>query len=65
MFSDDVRAHVIKVAEGGIVLAKNSTNWNEWRARMDTAFHDEPLQLQMMNPVRRLPGKVIPIKGAR
>lgn len=61
MFAPEVKAHVLDVARAGVALAKNSNSWNEWRARMDTAFHDAPLQLSLMTPVRRLPA---PKKGA-
>jgi prophage antirepressor-like protein len=57
MFSDEVRAHVIEVAQGGIVLAKNSHSWDEWRACMDVAYRNAPLQLSLLTPVRRLPAR--------
>jgi prophage antirepressor-like protein len=57
MFSPELKAHVIEVARGGIVLAKNSTSWDEWRARMDTAYADAPLQLALLTPIRRLSPK--------
>jgi len=61
MFSPELKAHVLDVARAGIALAKNSSGWAEWRARMETAFRDAPLQLSMMTPIRRsLPSK----KGA-
>lgn len=55
MFSPELKAHVIDVARAGIALAKNSNGWAEWRARMETAFRDAPLQLAFVMPVRRLP----------
>jgi prophage antirepressor-like protein len=57
MLSPEASAHVIDVARAGIALAKNSLGWNQWRASMDTAFHDAPLQLSMLTPVKRLPPK--------
>lgn len=57
MFSPELKAHVIDVARAGIALAKNSSSWGEWRARMETAFTDAPLQLSMLTPIRRLPKK--------
>jgi len=57
MFSPELKAHVIDVARAGIALAKNSSGWAEWRARMETAFRDAPLQLSLLTPVRRLPKK--------
>lgn len=56
MFSPEVRANVLKVAEGGILFAKTSGSWGEWRAKMETAFKDAPLQLTFVTPVRRLGG---------
>ncbi len=57
MFSPELKAHVLDVARGGIVLAKNSTSWGEWRARMETAYRNAPLQLALLTPIRRLPPK--------
>jgi prophage antirepressor-like protein len=57
MLSEDARANVITVARVGVALAKNSMSWGEWRARMDTAFNDAPLQLSLVTPIRRLPKK--------
>jgi prophage antirepressor-like protein len=57
MFSPELKAHVIDIARAGIALAKNSSGWAEWRARMETAFADAPLQLSLLTPVRRLPKK--------
>lgn len=57
MFSEELRAHVESVARVGVAMALNSNSWNEWRARMDVAFHDAPLQLSMRMPVRRLTPK--------
>lgn len=57
MFSPELKAHVIDIARAGIALAKNSNGWGEWRARMETAFADAPLQLSLLTPVRRLPKK--------
>lgn len=62
MFAPEVKAHVMDVARAGIALAKNSSSWGEWRARMETAFRDAPLQLSLITPVRRLPSG--PKKGA-
>jgi hypothetical protein len=62
MFAPEVKAHVIDVARAGIALAKNSSSWGEWRARMETAFRNAPLQLSLITPVRRLPPG--PKKGA-
>lgn len=59
MFSPELKAHVIDVARAGIALAKNSNGWGEWRARMETAFHDAPLQLSLITPVRRTPLKLV------
>jgi prophage antirepressor-like protein len=60
MFSDDLRQHVTNVALVGAAMAKNSNSWDEWRARMDTAFRNAPLQLSMLTPVRRLPPRKPP-----
>jgi prophage antirepressor-like protein len=57
MLSDEVRAHVLAVAQAGTALAKNSHSWDEWRACMDVAFRDAPLQLSLLTPVRRLPAR--------
>ena len=57
MFSPELKAHVIDVARAGIALAKTSSGWGEWRAKMETAFADAPLQLSLITPVRRLPPK--------
>lgn len=62
MFAPEVRDHVLNVARAGVALAKNSSSWGEWRARMETAFRDAPLQLSLIQPVRRLPTG--PKKGA-
>lgn len=63
MFSPELKAHVIDVARVGIAFAKTSMNWGEWRARMETAFRNAPLQLSLITPVRRLPPSG-PRKGA-
>lgn len=57
MFAPEVREHVLNVARAGIALAKNSSSWGEWRARMETAFRNAPLQLSLITPIRRLPKK--------
>jgi prophage antirepressor-like protein len=57
MFSPELKTHVIDVARAGIALAKNSNGWGEWRARMETAFRDAPLQLSLITPIHRLPKK--------
>lgn len=62
MFAPEVREHVMNVARVGVALAKNSSSWSEWRARMETAFRNAPLQLSLITPVRRLPAG--PKKGA-
>jgi prophage antirepressor-like protein len=62
MFAPEVRDHVINCARVGVALAKNSSSWGEWRARMETAFRNAPLQLTLITPVRRLPSG--PKKGA-
>jgi len=59
MFSDEVRTQVLKVAEAGARIAKISLNWSTWRANMLAAFRDEPLQLSLLTPVRRLPPKKV------
>lgn len=59
MFSPELKAHVIDIARAGIALAKNSSHWGEWRARMETAFADAPLQLSLITPVRRAPLKLV------
>lgn len=62
MFAPEVREHVLNCARVGVALAKNSSSWGEWRARMETAFRNAPLQLALITPVRRLPTG--PRKGA-
>jgi prophage antirepressor-like protein len=57
MFSPELRSHVLDVARVGVAMALNSSSWSAWRAMMDVAFHNAPLQLSMLTPVRRLPKK--------
>lgn len=59
MFSPELKAHVIDIARAGIALAKTSSGWSEWRAKMETAFADAPLQLSLITPVRRAPLKLV------
>jgi prophage antirepressor-like protein len=55
MFSGELRQHVENVARIGISIARLSFSWDQWRANMETAVRNAPLQLSLLTPIRRLP----------
>lgn len=56
MFSVEATDAVKRVVQTGTDFARISTNWDDWKLKMELAFGSKAIQLPMMVQLRALPG---------